>query len=75
MGRRADKTFRSFISAPELDWRPVPKFASDMPEVAQTLSQTRLPFYCCNCQRKRETAYVTENFGPFCRDCLSEVGL
>ena len=51
----------------------VPAFAADYPEVAQTLGHTRLPFYCCNCQRKRETTYLTDNFGPFCDDCLKEV--
>jgi len=50
----------------------IPLFARDYPEVAETLNQTRLPFYCINCQRKRETTYLTPNFGPFCDECLEE---
>lgn len=54
---------------------PIPQFTSDYPEVAQTIEQTRLPFYCYNCYRKRETRYITPNFGPFCDDCLKEIEL
>lgn len=52
---------------------PIPEYAHDYPETAQTLEQVRLPFYCCNCLRKKETAYVTPNFGPFCDDCMHEL--
>jgi hypothetical protein len=51
----------------------IPDFASGYPERAETLAHTRLPFYCCNCQRKRETAYLTPDFGPFCRECLGQI--
>jgi len=52
----------------------IPSFAADYPEVAVTLEQARLPFYCTNCYRKRETSYLTPNFGPFCDECLQEAG-
>jgi len=50
----------------------IPDFAKDFPEMAQSLVQTRLPFYCINCQHKRETTYLTPDFGPFCDECLKE---
>lgn len=52
---------------------PVPSYADRHPEVATTLEQARLPFYCCNCYRKRETIYLTPDFGPFCSECLKEL--
>jgi hypothetical protein len=54
-------------------WNDIPSFASDYPERASTLDHTRLPFYCINCQRKRRTKYLTDDFGPFCEDCLQEL--
>lgn len=54
-------------------YAPVPEFARDYPNVAQTLRQTRLSFYCMNCQRKRPTRYLTPDFGPLCEDCLREI--
>lgn len=51
----------------------VPQFAVDYPELAETIEHARLPFYCCNCLRKRPTTYLAPNFGPFCKDCLDEV--
>lgn len=51
----------------------IPAFAADYPERAQTIDQARLPFYCCNCLRKKETTYLTPNFGPFCDECLEDV--
>lgn len=52
---------------------PIPTYAADYPERAQTLAHAILPFYCCNCYRKRETTYLTPNFGPFCDECLEEI--
>jgi hypothetical protein len=52
---------------------PIPDFAADYPEVAETIFDLRLPFYCANCYHKRETTYVTPNFGPFCDECLKEL--
>ena len=52
---------------------PIPAYAADYPEVAQTLSQCFLPFYCINCYRKRETVYLTPDFGPFCEECLKQL--
>ena len=49
----------------------IPAYASDHPEQAQTLLQAMLPFYCINCYRKRETTYLTPDFGPFCDECLA----
>ncbi len=51
----------------------IPDWASDYPEIAETLEQARLPFYCINCYRKKPTKYITENFGPFCELCLEEL--
>jgi hypothetical protein len=51
----------------------IPSYAADYPEIAETLAQAMLPFYCINCYRKRETRYVTPNFGPFCENCLKEL--
>lgn len=51
-------------------YNSIPAFAEDYPKIARTLEQTRLPFYCCNCQRKRITRYINPNFGPFCDECL-----
>ena len=51
----------------------VPAFAFNYPVKAETLEQTRLPFYCANCQQKRMTRYLTPNFGPFCLDCFAEL--
>lgn len=54
----------------------IPPFAVNdelYPLQAQSLLETRLPFYCCNCQRKAETTYLTPNFGPFCDECLKEL--
>jgi hypothetical protein len=51
----------------------IPSFAADYPARAVTLEQLSLPFYCINCQRKKETIYLTPDFGPFCDDCLQEV--
>ncbi len=51
---------------------PIPSFARNFPDIAMDLAQTRLPFYCANCQRKRETTYLTPDFGPFCDECLDE---
>jgi hypothetical protein len=51
----------------------VPTWAADYPAIAQTLEQARLPFYCMNCLRKKETAYLTPNFGPVCDECLEEL--
>lgn len=59
----------------KLIFKPPPPFADDYPEIAKTPEMLRLPFYCCNCQRKRHTAYLTPNFGPFCWECLHEAGL
>ena len=50
----------------------IPAYAADYPERAQTLTQAFLPFYCINCYRKRETTYLTPDFGPFCDACLEE---
>lgn len=55
------------------DFTPVPDFAVDYPERAETLDHARLPFYCVNCHRKRPTRYLTPNFGPFCGECLREL--
>ena len=55
------------------EYEPVPQFMADYPEVAQTLSHTRLPSYCINCQHKRPTRYITPNFGPFCKECMDEL--
>jgi hypothetical protein len=35
----------------------IPQYAEDYPAAAETLEQARLPFYCCNCYRKKETTY------------------
>lgn len=51
----------------------VPGWAADLPECAETLQQLSLPFYCCNCYRKRTTTYLTSDFGPFCDECIQEV--
>lgn len=51
----------------------IPAFAADYPEVAKTLEHTRLPFYCMNCQRKRETTYLTPDFGGLCDECIGEM--
>ena len=51
----------------------IPEYAKDYPDVAQTLEQASLPFYCCNCYRKAETTWVTPNLGPFCALCLAEI--
>lgn len=51
-------------------YNSIPAFAENYPEIAKTLEQVRLPFYCCNCQRKRNTYYINPNFGPFCKECL-----
>jgi len=48
----------------------IPIFAADFPEVADTINRARLPFYCANCYCKRETVWLTPNFGPFCDECL-----
>jgi hypothetical protein len=58
-----------------MTYTPVPDFAADYPEIAETLEQARLPFYCINCYQKRETVYLTPNFGPFCRECVKEMRL
>jgi len=51
---------------------PVPDFAKDYPEQADSIDHVRLPFYCCNCLQKRPTRYLTPNFGLFCAECLRE---
>lgn len=52
----------------------IPSFAiEDSAEYPETAAGTHLPFYCINCYRKRETTYLTPNFGPFCDECLEEV--
>lgn len=61
---------------PKFEFHAVPEFAqhnADYPEVATKVDHLRLTFYCCNCTHKREAAYVTPNFGPFCRECLKEL--
>ena len=59
-----------------LVFEPVPRWATgeSYPEIATLSEQMRLPFYCINCYHKRPTAYLTPNFGPFCADCLKEIG-
>jgi hypothetical protein len=52
---------------------PIPKFAADYPERATELNHLHLTFYCINCQRKRETTYITPNFGPFCDECMNDL--
>lgn len=52
----------------------IPSFAvEDSAEYPETAAGTHLPFYCINCYRKRETTYLTPDFGPFCDECLKEV--
>ena len=64
---------KRWVQPPE--YVPVPDFAKDYPDQAQTLEQTRLPFYCCNCQRKRPTRYMTPDLGPFCQECYKQIPL
>jgi hypothetical protein len=54
-------------------YEPVPSWAADYPNVAQTVKQTRLTFYCINCQTKRPTRFITPNFGPVCEACEKEL--
>lgn len=56
-----------------MNFGKIPDFAAKYPETAQDLKQAWLPIYCINCYHKRETAYITPNFGPFCRACLEEL--
>jgi len=56
-----------------IHFKAIPKFASDYPEIAQTLEQARLTFYCMNCYRKRSTAFLTPDFGPLCHECIEEL--
>lgn len=51
----------------------VPRWAEDLPPIAQTVEQMRLPFYCMNCSRKGPTGWVTPNFGPLCEQCAEEL--
>jgi len=51
----------------------VPSYAADYPKRATDIKHFSLPFYCINCQRKRDTTYLTPDFGPFCDDCLGEI--
>lgn len=51
----------------------IPNFAADYPVTATDISHLRLTFYCINCMRKRETTYLTPNFGPFCDACIAEL--
>lgn len=59
----------------KLKFNSVPDFAKgdDYPNNAITINQTYLPFYCINCDQKSETAYLTPNFGPFCKNCIDEL--
>lgn len=51
----------------------IPSYAIDYPERAVEIAHFHLPFYCINCWRKRETTYLTPNFGPFCDECIVEL--